>query len=137
MPVEPGELFGSAALEALEGAARARQTRQQLSGLNRSVYAPSRPGGHRQSPSGAFSHLITPVAYEGLSGLRNSPRMAFGPPKAYLPGSSVPHNPTDAPPEPQEAGGAGARPSGPVVFFPISSSVTGLPVLQTLGWFPP
>ncbi|CAL8269035.1 unnamed protein product [Boreogadus saida] len=60
-------------------------------------------------------HLITPVAYEGLSGLHNSPRMAFGPPNAYLPGSSVPHNPTDAPPEPQEAGGAGARPSGPVV----------------------
>ncbi|CAL8255672.1 unnamed protein product [Boreogadus saida] len=59
----------------------------------------------RQSPSGAFSHLITPVAYEGLSGLRNSQRMAFGPPNAYLPGSSVPHNPTDAPPEPQEAGG--------------------------------
>ncbi|CAL8253634.1 unnamed protein product [Boreogadus saida] len=59
----------------------------------------------RQSPSGASSHLITPVAYEGLSGLRNSQRMAFGPPNAYLPGSSVPHNPTDAPPEPQEAGG--------------------------------
>ncbi|CAL8282152.1 unnamed protein product [Boreogadus saida] len=58
----------------------------------------------RQSPSGAFSHLITPVAYEGLSGLRNSQRMAFGPPDAYLPGSSVPQNPTDAPPEPQEAG---------------------------------
>ncbi|CAL8310464.1 unnamed protein product [Boreogadus saida] len=59
----------------------------------------------RQSPSGVFSHPITPVAYEGLSGLRNSQRMAFGPPNAYLPGSSVPHNPTDAPPEPQEAGG--------------------------------
>ena len=72
-------------------------------------------GAPRQSPSGAFSHLITPVAYEGLSGLRNSQRMAFGPPNAYLPGSSVPHNPTDAPPEPQEAGGAGARPSGPGV----------------------
>ncbi|CAL8254546.1 unnamed protein product [Boreogadus saida] len=72
-------------------------------------------GAPRQSPSGAFSHLITPVAYEGLSALRNSPRMDFGPPNAYLPGSSVPHNPTDAPPEPQEAGGAGARPSGPVI----------------------
>ncbi|CAL8339408.1 unnamed protein product [Boreogadus saida] len=59
----------------------------------------------RQSPSGAFSHLITPVAYEGLSGLRNSQRMAFGPPNAYLPGSSVPHNPTDAPP--RASGGRG------------------------------
>ncbi|CAL8366259.1 unnamed protein product [Gadus morhua 'NCC'] len=62
---------------------------------------------------GAFSHLITPVAYEGLSGLRNSQRMAFGPPNAYLPGSPVPHNPTDAPPEPQEAGGH----LGPHVLF--------------------
>ncbi|CAL8352633.1 unnamed protein product [Boreogadus saida] len=105
VPVEPGELFGSAALEALEGAARARQTRQQLPGL----------GAPRQSPSGTFSYLITPVANGGLSGLRNSLRMAFGPPNTYLPGSLVPHNPTDAPPEPQEAGGVGARPTGPVV----------------------
>ena len=40
VPVEPGELFGSAALEALERAAQAKQTRQQLSGLHRSVSAP-------------------------------------------------------------------------------------------------
>ncbi|CAL8329504.1 unnamed protein product [Gadus morhua 'NCC'] len=40
-------------------------------------------------------HLNTLVAYEDLSGLHNSPRMAFGPPNAYLPGSYVPHNPTE------------------------------------------
>ncbi|KAK0150202.1 hypothetical protein N1851_008886 [Merluccius polli] len=45
VPVEPGELFGAAALEALERAARARQTRQELSGLHRSMSAPSRPRG--------------------------------------------------------------------------------------------
>ena len=45
VPVEPGELFGAAALEALERAARARQTRQELSGLHRSISAPSRPRG--------------------------------------------------------------------------------------------
>ncbi|KAK0136266.1 hypothetical protein N1851_027838 [Merluccius polli] len=45
VPVEPGELFGAAALEALERAARARQTKQELSGLHRSMSAPSRPRG--------------------------------------------------------------------------------------------
>ncbi|KAK0131086.1 hypothetical protein N1851_034236 [Merluccius polli] len=35
VPVEPGEVFGSAALEALERTVQARQTRQQLSGLHR------------------------------------------------------------------------------------------------------
>ncbi|CAL8237246.1 unnamed protein product, partial [Boreogadus saida] len=80
------------------------QTRRQV-WLAQSPLTETCLGAPRQSPSCAFSHLITPVAYEGLSGLRNSQRMAFGPPNAYLPGSSVPHNPTDAPPEPQEAGG--------------------------------
>ncbi|KAK0151644.1 hypothetical protein N1851_007054 [Merluccius polli] len=45
VPVETGELFGAAALEALERAARARQTRQELSGLHRSMSAPNRPRG--------------------------------------------------------------------------------------------
>ncbi|CAL8236507.1 unnamed protein product, partial [Boreogadus saida] len=115
VPVEPGELFGSAALEALEGAARARQTRQQLSGLHRSVSAPSRPGG----PSAIPQRRSQPPDHSG--GLRRSQRpaqqMAFGPPNAYLPGSLVPHKPTGAPPEPQEAGGAGTRPIGPVVSW--------------------
>ena len=63
VPVEQGELFGSAALEALERAAQTRQTRQKLSGftgvcpLLASLRAP------QLSPSGAHSQLITLVAY--------------------------------------------------------------------------
>ncbi|KAK0156351.1 hypothetical protein N1851_000348 [Merluccius polli] len=72
VPVEPGELFGAAALEALERAARARQTRQELSGLHRGI--------------GALS-LITLVAYGGLSGQFNSPLRGFGPPSTHPPGS--------------------------------------------------
>ncbi|KAK0149825.1 hypothetical protein N1851_009418 [Merluccius polli] len=49
VPVEPGEVFGSAALEALERTVQARQTRQQLSGLHRSM-PPSRPGGFAAPP---------------------------------------------------------------------------------------
>ncbi|KAK0147854.1 hypothetical protein N1851_012468 [Merluccius polli] len=50
VPVEPGEVFGSAALEALERTVQARQTRQQLSGLHRSMPPPSRPGGFAAPP---------------------------------------------------------------------------------------
>ena len=42
VPVEPGEMFGSAALETLERTVQARQTRQQLSGLHRNERLPSR-----------------------------------------------------------------------------------------------
>lgn len=41
VPVEPGQMFGSAAVEALERTVQARQTRQQLSGLTRPM--PPRP----------------------------------------------------------------------------------------------
>ncbi|CAG5851064.1 unnamed protein product, partial [Menidia menidia] len=40
VPVVPGELFGSAALEALQRTVQARQTRQQLSGLSRGMPPP-------------------------------------------------------------------------------------------------
>ncbi|MEQ2167630.1 hypothetical protein GOODEAATRI_006044 [Goodea atripinnis] len=40
VPVVPGELFGSAAVEALERTVQARQTCQQLSGLRRSMPPP-------------------------------------------------------------------------------------------------
>ncbi|MEQ2170668.1 hypothetical protein GOODEAATRI_002672, partial [Goodea atripinnis] len=40
VPVVPGELFGSAAVEALEQTVQARQTSQQLSGLRRSMPPP-------------------------------------------------------------------------------------------------
>ena len=96
VPVEPGELFGSAALEALERAAQAKQTRQQLSGLHRSVSAPSKPRG----PSAVPQQHSQPPDYPG--GLRRSQRPAQQPVDgfwAYLPGSLVPHNLTDASPE--------------------------------------
>lgn len=52
VPVVPGELFGSAALEALERTAQARQTSQQLSGLRRSIPAfPQRSGRPATTPS--------------------------------------------------------------------------------------
>ncbi|KAK0155322.1 hypothetical protein N1851_002331 [Merluccius polli] len=79
VPVEPGELFGAAALEALERAARARQTRQELSGLHRSMSAPRAPW---LLPSDAPS-LTTLVAYVGLRGRSNSLRRGFGPPSAH------------------------------------------------------
>lgn len=44
VPVEPGGLFGSAALEALERTIQARETRQQLSSLSRVMPPPQRPG---------------------------------------------------------------------------------------------
>lgn len=42
IPVEPGVLFGPAALEALQRTIQARETRQQLSDLNRSMPPPAR-----------------------------------------------------------------------------------------------
>lgn len=50
VPVEPGELFGSAALEMVQCTFQARQTRQQLSGLNRSVNPSGRPRGSSAAP---------------------------------------------------------------------------------------
>ena len=50
VPVEPGETFASAALEALERTVQARQTQQQPSGLHRSMPPPSRPGGSSAAP---------------------------------------------------------------------------------------
>ncbi|CAL8389024.1 unnamed protein product [Boreogadus saida] len=61
------------------------QTRRQV-WLAQSPLTETCLGAPRLSPSGAFSHRIAPVAYGGLSGLRNSLRTAFGPPNAYLPG---------------------------------------------------
>lgn len=47
VPVEPGQMFGSAALEALERTVQARQTRQNLSDLSRTV-TPRPPQGSRR-----------------------------------------------------------------------------------------
>lgn len=58
VPVEPGELFGSAALEALERSIQARQTRQQLSALNRVMPPP--PPQRRSGRSSVGSHVRPP-----------------------------------------------------------------------------
>ncbi|CAL8348958.1 unnamed protein product [Boreogadus saida] len=92
VPVAPGELFGSAALETLERAAQARQTNLQLSGLHRSVSAPGRPRAPPAAPRGRYQPPHSyPARDEGLRSL------------------------TGTPPEPIEAGGPGARTTGPVV----------------------
>ncbi|CAL8385973.1 unnamed protein product [Gadus morhua 'NCC'] len=60
VPVEPGELFGSAALEALERNVQARKTRQQLSVLQRSVPPPSRPRGSSAAPQRSYRPTGSP-----------------------------------------------------------------------------
>lgn len=63
IPVEPGEIFGSAAVEALERTVQARQTRQQLSGLHRSMPPPSRPGGSSAPPRRRSQPQTPPSGY--------------------------------------------------------------------------
>lgn len=64
VPVEPGELFGSAALEALERSVQARQTRQQLSGLNR-VMPPPPPQQRSRRPAASTSVRPQPREWSG------------------------------------------------------------------------
>ena len=77
------------------------------------------------------------MAYGGLSGLFNSlfnsPRRGFGPLSAP-PGSHVPRSLTNAPPEPQEAEGAGVRPMGSV-FFQAAAQLVGCLYFRPLGSF--
>lgn len=54
VPVEPGQMFGSAALEALERTVQARQTRQQLSGLGRTVAPPPPQRSRRPTSASSF-----------------------------------------------------------------------------------
>ncbi len=93
VPVEPGELFGLAAMEALERSVQARQARQQLSGLHRSA-PPSRPRGssavprrrpHSQTyPSGYFRpQRPTPQpGQQQTQAFRAPERLASGQPQA-------------------------------------------------------
>ena len=69
VPVEPGEIFGSAALEVLQHTVQARQTRQQLFGLHRSMPPPCV---FQLPPGAALSHRLSPVAALGLSDRFNS-----------------------------------------------------------------
>ncbi|CAL8253873.1 unnamed protein product [Boreogadus saida] len=116
VPVLPGELFGSAALETLERAAQARQTNLQLSGLHRSVSAHGRPRAPPAAPRGRYQ---PPRSYPARDeGLRRSwrpaqqPADSFRAPTRPSPGQ---RSLTGTPPEPVEAGGPGTRTTGPVV----------------------
>ncbi|CAL8387734.1 unnamed protein product [Boreogadus saida] len=63
VPVEPGELFGSAALEALERTVQARKTREHLSVLQRSGPPPSRPRGSSAAPQRSYHPQAHPSGY--------------------------------------------------------------------------
>ncbi|KAJ0005963.1 hypothetical protein NQD34_015857 [Periophthalmus magnuspinnatus] len=73
LPVVPGELFGEAALEALQRTAQASQTRHQLAGLHRRAPPPIAPGSsttHQQTyavPSSPFLAPRRPVTRSGRS----------------------------------------------------------------------
>ena len=106
VPVEPGELFGAAALEALERAARAKQTRQELSGLHRSISAPSRPRGPLAVPQ-----RRSQPEYPG--GLRRSQRPVQQPAEGFrAPDLPPPWQPRASRPNqrpPRASGGRGGR----------------------------
>ena len=63
VPGEPGEVFGSAALEALERTLQARKTREHLSVLQRSVPPPSRPRGSSAAPQHSSHPQAHPYGY--------------------------------------------------------------------------
>ncbi|MEQ2171053.1 hypothetical protein GOODEAATRI_006722 [Goodea atripinnis] len=73
LPVVPGDLFGSAALEALERTAQASRTRQQLAGLHRSARRPVDAGADGVSLSGSFG---LPVPFLGSTSMAPRPRPA-------------------------------------------------------------
>lgn len=62
VPVEPGVLFGPAALEALDRTIQARETRQQLSGLSRSMPPPAGVRGPPAPPRTRSSPRVRPTA---------------------------------------------------------------------------
>ena len=111
VPVVPGELFGSAALETLERAAQARQTNLQLSGLHRSVSAPGRPRAPPAAPRGRYQPPRSYPARE--EGLRRSRRSAQQPADSFrAPARPSPGQPRAAEPHryPSRADrGRGAR----------------------------
>ncbi|KAF3845858.1 hypothetical protein F7725_002936 [Dissostichus mawsoni] len=65
--VEPGELFGSAAVQVLERTVQASQTRQQFSALRRDMPPPVGLEVLRLPPEAAPIHRLTPVSAMGLS----------------------------------------------------------------------
>ncbi|MEQ2161026.1 hypothetical protein GOODEAATRI_005431 [Goodea atripinnis] len=75
LPVVLGELFGSAALEALERTAQASRTRQQLAGLHRPPRRPVAAGAAGGSFQGSFP---PPVPFLGSTSMARRPARAQG-----------------------------------------------------------
>lgn len=107
VPVEPGQMFGSAAVEALERTVQARHTRQQLSSLSRSMPPPP-PQRARRVASVSNSSAFRPRDWAGEDryhqqrrgrDFRASPRQPTRQPRASDPGRRPPRPP----------GGRGAR----------------------------
>ncbi|XP_057686428.1 uncharacterized protein LOC130912382 [Corythoichthys intestinalis] len=99
VPVEPGHLFGSAAVSALERTISARATRQQLSGLRRG----SAPAGWLGAPSAGFRpRRAVHLSPDGGYGAQPASRRGL---------------PPASPPGPVGAGGAGTEAVGPAVGF--------------------
>ncbi|KAK5599374.1 hypothetical protein CRENBAI_021924 [Crenichthys baileyi] len=73
LPLVPGELFGSAALEALERAAQASRTQQQPAGLHRPPRRPLAAGAARGSLWGSFP---PPFPFLGSTSMALRPRPA-------------------------------------------------------------
>lgn len=102
VPVEPGEMFGSAALEALERTIQARQTRQQLSSLNRTMPPPSRSRGPtarsrvRQMPQTHPGSNYYPHQPQQMSSrdFREPARPPLRQPRAQEPGRRPPRAPS-------------------------------------------
>lgn len=111
LPVEPGEIFGPAAQEALERTIQAGQTRQQLAGLRR-MPPPDRPPTSRtRGPSAAFHTRFPPPTH--FTGRRDAQRPVQRPARdfrgpARLP-SRQPRAPEPVRPPSRAPRGRGAR----------------------------
>ncbi|XP_077367689.1 uncharacterized protein LOC144011105 [Festucalex cinctus] len=133
VPVEPGELFGSAAVGALERTVKAHETRKQLSSLNRALPPQqgrpgARSGFHRfpqHWPAEAYGTRRPPQ--RPAEDFRSSARLPSGQPRAAGPT----HRPSRAP------RGRGARDcglgAGRRTFFPPAAQLLACSCLGPMG----
>lgn len=111
LPVEPGEIFGPAAQEALERTIQAGQTRQQLAGLRR-MPPPDRPSASRPRGPSAASRIHLPPSTRS-TGRRDVQRPAQRPAQDFRDSARLPSRQSRAPetgrPPPRASRGRGAR----------------------------